>query len=101
MKPETRVRVGGFVRKYVDFAGHDVWINSITGSHVEHYRESQIQATDPQAPERVAALKDWFQFLKKRNYTTINLGVYVRVKKSRDAATPPTLRCAPRTSPWR
>lgn len=82
LKPETRVRVGGFVSKYVDFAGHDVMISSLTGSHVEHYRESQIHPTDPQAPERVAALKDWFQFLKKRNYTTANLGIYVRVKKS-------------------
>ncbi len=81
LKPEARVRHGAYVRKYVEFAGHDLWISSLTGSHVEHYRESQIQATDPQAPERVAALKDWFQFLKKRSYTTANLGVYVRVKK--------------------
>jgi transcription elongation factor GreA len=82
LKPEARVRSGSYVRKYVEFAGHDVWIASLTGSHVEHYRETQIQATDPAAPERVAALKDWFQFLKKRSYTETNFGIYVRVKKS-------------------
>lgn len=82
LKPESRVRQSSYVRKYVEFAGPDVWITSLTGSHVEHYRESQIQATDPAAPERVAALKEWFQFLKKRNYTGTNFGVYVRVKKS-------------------
>lgn len=89
LKPENRVRNGSYVRKYVEFAGHDVWINSITGSHVEYYRDSQIQSTDPAAPERVAALKDWFQFLKKRNYTEANFGVHVRVKKttSRTGAT--------------
>lgn len=82
LKPEIRVRNGSYVRKYVEFAGQDVWITSITGSHVEYYRDSQIQPTDPAAPERVAALKDWFQFLKKRNYTEANFGVHVRVKKS-------------------
>ncbi len=82
LKPEIRVRNGGYVRKYVEFAGQDVWISSITGSHVEYYRDSQIQSTDPAAPERVAALKDWFQFLKKRNYTEANFGIHVRVKKT-------------------
>lgn len=82
LKPEIRVRNGSYVRKYVEFAGQDVWITSITGSHVEYYRDSQIQSTDPAAPERVAALKDWFQFLKKRNYTDANFGVHVRVKKT-------------------
>jgi len=82
LKPELRMRHETFVRKYVEFAGHDVWITSITGSHVESFREAQILPTDPQAPERVAALKDWFQFLKKKNYTGTNFGVFVRVKKT-------------------
>ena len=33
-------------------------------------------------PERVAALKEWFQFLKKRSYTEKNLGVHIRLRKS-------------------
>jgi transcription elongation factor GreA len=82
LKPELRARHESFIRRYVEFAGHDVWITTITGSHVESFREAQIQPTDPQAPERVAALKDWFQFLKKKNYTTQNFGVFVRVKKT-------------------
>jgi transcription elongation factor GreA len=82
LKPESRMRYGTYVRKYVEFAGHDLWIASLTESHVEHFRETQIQSTDPAAPDRVAALKDWFQFLKKRSYTHKNLGVYVRVKRS-------------------
>lgn len=82
LKPELRMRHETFVRRYVDFAGHDVWITNITGSHVESFREAQILPTDPQAPERVAALKDWFQYLKKKSYTGTNFGVFVRVKKT-------------------
>lgn len=82
LKPEIRHRNGVYVRKYVEFAGHDLWLASLTGSHVENYRETQIQPTDPAAPDRVAALKDWFQFLKKRGYTDGNFGIFIRVKKS-------------------
>lgn len=76
------MRHESFVRRYVEYAGHEVWITSITGSHVESFREAQILPTDPQAPDRVAALKDWFQYLKKKNYTGQNFGVFVRVKKT-------------------
>lgn len=82
LKPEARVRKETYVRKYVDYAGHETVISSITGSHVELFREAHIVSTDPAATERVQALKEWFQFLKKKNYTDQNFGVYVRVKKT-------------------
>ena len=73
---------GIYVRKYVQHAGGDFVVASLTGARVELYAESQIKASDPRAVERVAALKAWFVYLKKKGYTEKNLGVHIRVRKS-------------------
>ena len=52
-----------------------------TGSLVESYAETR-SACDTDAPRRVEALKAWFQFLKKKNYTTANFGVNIRVRRT-------------------
>ncbi len=73
---------GTYVRKYVDYAGGDFQVSLLTGARVELYAESQIKASDPRAADRVAALKAWFVYLKKKSYTEKNLGVHIRVRKS-------------------
>jgi transcription elongation factor GreA len=82
LKPEFRNTHGGYVRKYVEFAGENTWISTLSGSRVESFAESQIHPSDPSAQERVAALKAWFQFLKKHNYTDANFGVHIRVRRA-------------------
>lgn len=80
------------MRKYVEFAGADVPVSSLTSARVESYVASQLVPTDPNIDERVDALKRWFQFLKKRGYTTQNFGVNVRVRvptKKRAATSSP------------
>lgn len=81
LKPEQRRAQEAYVRKYVEHTGDQVEIASLTGSKVESYSESQVRAADPNAPDRVAALKAWFQFLKKKNYANANFGVHIRVRK--------------------
>lgn len=82
LKPEVRRIHEFYVRKYVDHHGEAHIIAQITSSRVESYSEAQIRSSDPNAPERVVALKAWFQFLKRKEYTTANLGVHIRVRKS-------------------
>ena len=82
LKPELRNTHGGYVRKYVEFAGEEIWVSTLSGSRVESYAEAQIRPSDPAAQDRVAALKAWFQFLKKRSYTDANYGVHIRVRRS-------------------
>ena len=82
LSPETQNNVSPFVRRYVDHAGHDMTVASLTGARVESYAESQIQASDPAAPQRVAALKAWFVYLKKRSYVEKNYGVHIRLRRS-------------------
>lgn len=82
LSPEAHNTQGVYVRKYVEYAGHHFTLDSLTGHRVELYAEREIRASDPAAPERVAALKEWFQFLKKRSYTEKNLGVHIRLRKS-------------------
>src|SRR5450830_1398066 len=72
LKPEQRAMQENYVRKYVEHAGEQTPIDALSGSRVESYAEAQIRAADPNAPERVFALKQWFQFLKKKNYTAQN-----------------------------
>lgn len=81
LKPEQRRTQEPFIRKYVEYAGESQPLSSISGSRVESYAEAQIKQSDPNAPERVAALKAWFQFLRKRDYTPANFGVNVRAKR--------------------
>ncbi len=82
LKAEQRRTSEVYVRKYVDYAGETMLVAALTGSRVELYAESQIRHTDPAAPERVAALKAWFQFLKKKEYTTANYGIHIRARKA-------------------
>ncbi len=73
---------GRYVRKYVEYTGGDFEVAALTGARVELYAEAQIKSSDPRAADRVAALKAWFVYLKKKLYTEKNLGVHIRVRKS-------------------
>lgn len=82
LKPDQRRTYEPYVRRYVEYMPSDFQLSQLTGSRVESYAESQIRQTDPNAQERVAALKSWFQFLKKRDYVSENYGVHIRVRKT-------------------
>lgn len=82
LKPVLRHEYEHYVRKYVEHADPTTICATLTGSRVESYAESQIRSADPNAQRRVVALKAWFQFLKKKNYTTANYGINVRVRRS-------------------
>jgi transcription elongation factor GreA len=82
LKPDIRRQHENFVRRYVDFMGEGFEVGQLTGSRVESYAESQIRPTDPNAQDRVAALKAWFQFLKKKDYVGENYGIHIRVRKA-------------------
>jgi transcription elongation factor GreA len=92
LKPEQRAAQETFIRKYVDYAGEQTTIDSLSGSRVESYAERQIKAADPNAPERVAALKAWFQYLKKKNYATVNYGIHIRVRRVAGRSSGPQVR---------
>jgi transcription elongation factor GreA len=81
LKPETRRQHERYVRSYVDFMPDPFEVGQLTGSRVESYAEAQIRPTDPNAQDRVAALKAWFQFLKKKEYVSENYGIHIRVRK--------------------
>jgi transcription elongation factor GreA len=81
LKPEQRHQYEGYVRKYVEYAGAHMAVADLTGSRVESYAEVSIKHTDPNAGKRVAALKAWFQFLKKKDYAHQNFGVHIRIRK--------------------
>lgn len=81
LKPGQRIAQENYIRRYVEFAGENTRTDILSGSRVESYADAQIRQSDPQAPDRVAALKAWFQFLKKRNYATQNFGVHIRVRR--------------------
>ncbi len=80
LKPQQALAYGGWVRKYVEFAGAEMRVSALTGARVESYVASQLSPADPNIEQRIEALKRWFQFLKKRGYTSQNLGVHVRVR---------------------
>ncbi len=82
LKPEQRRLQENFVRRYVEYMPDDFAVAQLTGSRVESYAEAQIRPTDPNAADRVAALKAWFQFLKKKEYVTENYGIHIRVRKA-------------------
>jgi transcription elongation factor GreA len=81
LKPEQRNIQASFVRRYIEHAGEDFPASGLSNSRVESYAEREIKASDPAAPDRVLALKSFFQFLKKRNYTAQNFGVHIRVPR--------------------
>lgn len=82
LAPEVHNTHGVYVRRCVEAVGPDLEVTALTGARVELYAEAAIQPSDPAANERAMALKSWFQFLKKRNYTDKNYGVHIRVRKT-------------------
>lgn len=88
LKPDVLHQHEMFVRKYVEHAGPDTVVAELTGSRVESYAEFSIKHTDPNASQRVAALKSWFQFLKKKNYAAANYGVHIRMRKPANSRVP-------------
>jgi transcription elongation factor GreA len=81
LKPELRRAHEPQVRRFVEYHAENTLLSSLTGSHVERYAEQQISTSDPSAGERVQALKAWFQYLKKKEYTEANLGVHIRARR--------------------
>ncbi len=86
LSPEVHYTASPFIRRYVEHAGQETAVSALTGARVESYAESQIQSSDPAAPQRVAALKAWFQYLKKCSYTEKNYGVHIRLRRSASRA---------------
>ncbi|MGE0599472.1 MAG: transcription elongation factor GreA [Dehalococcoidia bacterium] len=82
LKPVLRHEYEQYVRKYVEHADPTTPCSSLSGSRVESYAETQIRSADPNAQRRVAALKAFFQFLKKKNYCAANYGINVRVRRT-------------------
>ena len=82
LKPTDRHKHEGYVRKYIEHVGADVQLSFLSGARVESYAEQQIRSSDPKAQERVESLKNWFQFLKKRGYVTVNYGIHIRVRRA-------------------
>jgi len=82
LRAEQRGLHERYVRHYVQTVGEDQPTTTITSARVEWYAETHIKATDPLAEERVAALKTWFQYLKKRNHTHQNFGTVIRVRRT-------------------
>jgi transcription elongation factor GreA len=81
LKPEQRSSQDQAIRRFVEFHGESTLLSSLRGSHVEQYAEKEIQPTDPAAGDRVQALKGWFQYLKKKEYADVNLGVHIRARR--------------------
>jgi transcription elongation factor GreA len=81
LKPEQRKKDESYVRRCVDYFREDFLVADLDGARVESFAEAAIKPSDPAAPERVAALKGWFQFLKKKDFAKANYGVNVRLKR--------------------
>ncbi len=81
LKNEQRRTQEHYIRHFVKHTGEQQALTFLTGSRVELYAEREIKSSDPNAQERVQALKSWFQFLKKREYTAANFGIHIRVRK--------------------
>lgn len=82
LKPAQRVASESYIRKYLDHAGHETLCSALTPAKVETYAETYIKDRDPNAPDRVSALKSWFQYLKKKGYIPENYGAKIRVRRS-------------------
>lgn len=81
LKNEQRRTQEHYIRHFVKHTGEQQPLTFLTGSRVELYAEREIKSSDPNAQERVQALKAFFQFLKKREFTTANFGIHIRVRK--------------------
>jgi len=86
LKTPQRHEQEQYVKKYVEYADPSTLASSLTGSRVESYASREISSVDPNAQRRVEALKGFFQFLKKKNYTSANFGINVRVPRTGRAA---------------
>lgn len=82
LKPDQRHEQERYIRNYIEHADAATQANSLTGSRVESYAVNQIRMADPNAQRRVEALKGFFQFMKKKGYTTANYGINVRVPRT-------------------
>jgi len=82
LKPAQRVASESYIRNFLDHMGHDLLCSSLTAARVESYAEARIKDRDPNAPDRVSALKAWFQYLKKKNYIPENYGAKIRVRRT-------------------
>ncbi|WP_322795889.1 transcription elongation factor GreA [Tepidiforma sp.] len=72
------------IEKLCNDLGPDTLLADLSPNRIESYAERTIRATDPNAQRRVEALKHWFSWLKKKNYTATNLGTAVRIKTQRN-----------------
>lgn len=81
LKPEQRKKDESYVRRCVDYFGEAFLVGDLDGARVESFADAAIKSSDPAAPERVTALKGWFQFLKKKEFANANYGVNVRLKR--------------------
>jgi transcription elongation factor GreA len=82
LKPEQRKLSYGHVLRFVQTQGEAYSTADLRESRVEMFAETYIKATDPAAAEKVEALKAWFAFLKKKQYTDKNFGTVVRVRRA-------------------
>jgi transcription elongation factor GreA len=87
LKPDVRRSHEQPIRRFVEYHAESTLVTSLSGSHVERYAEQQISIADPAAAERVQALKAWFVYLKKREYTEANLGVHIRARRAQASRT--------------
>ena len=67
-------------------------VENLSGSKVESYAERKIKSADPNAPERVASLKLFFQFMKKKNFASANYGIHIRVRRASGRSGGPQVR---------
>lgn len=81
LKPPQAANNAPFIRKFVETCGMTS-LSELSGSRVESFAEREVKASDPAAPERVAALKSFFQYLKKKEYTSQNFGVHIRLRRT-------------------
>lgn len=81
LKPDQQHAQEAYIRRCVEHFGDQTPISTLTGSRVELFAESQIRASDPNAQDRVNALKQYFQFIRKRGYAVENFGIHIRVRR--------------------
>ena len=81
LKPDQQHAQETYIRRCVEHFGEETQIASLTGSRIEQFAETQIRAADPNAQERVTALKQYFQFIRKRGYAAENFGIHIRVRR--------------------
>ncbi len=82
LKPDQQHAQEAYIRRCVEHFGEQTLIMSLSGSRVELFAESQIRSSDPNAQERVTALKQYFQFIRKKGYASENFGIHIRVRRS-------------------